>query len=466
MDEARFERGAWLALGASAALLLAVLLLNVYRYRLPTDGWVINSDIPAVTESVLGLPSALQPGDMLVSIAGVPFEELATTQTESWQAGETAQYGIQRGELALTIPVPIGNWNFSAIGKGLLDNWADNLLGLLYFLIGVYVFARRPRNLAAQVLLFLGAVRLVMSLTFIVPESLGDIWDPFAWLAVALLGYYIWAILLFPTLLLFTLVFPRPKRPFRTHPRLTVAFLYLLEPMLILLVGGPFAEAGPYIGFGLVAVYGLLTVASVIHTVITERRDPVERAQILWVGLGIALVGGFQFLENTLGFLIINEAGGVPWWENLLFALVYLALPVTIAIAILRYRLFDIDVIIRRTLVYGALTFTLALVYFGSVLVLQGLIEYLTGQSQSPIVIVISTLAIAALFTPLRHRIQNEIDRRFFRRRYDAEHTLEAFAAQLRQEVDLDEISRSLLTVATESVQPERVSLWVKDRRK
>jgi hypothetical protein len=214
-----------------------------------------------------------------------------------------------------------------------------------------------------------------------------------------------------------------------------------------------------------VAVYGLLTVISIVHSFFRMRDDPVARAQVMWVGLGIAIMAGYQFVSNTL-FLSTNFGEfffQTSWWMSLINGLVWLSLPTTVAIAVLRYRLFDIDVIIRRTLVYGGLTATLALTYFGSVLVLQNLLQALTGQSQSPVVIVVSTLAIAALFNPLRKRIQNEIDRRFYRRKYDAEQTLEAFTASLRQEVDLDEISQSLLAVTRETMQPEQISLWLKE---
>jgi hypothetical protein len=356
--------------------------------------------------------------------------------------------------------MPIGNWSLIALWNRMLADWSNSLIGLLYFLIGAFVFVRRPSNLAAQVLFFLGTVRLVMTLIVVIPLTLADFGDAFALTAVALLGYYIWGILLFPTLLLLSLVFPRPKWPFRTHPLLTLAFLYLFEAVILLFVGGISADAGATVGFGLVAVFGLLTVISVVHTLITERGDAVARAQIMWVGLGVALVAGFQFLENVFGFFIGN-AGATPWWVNLISAFVYLALPITVAIAILRYRLFDIDVIIRRTLVYGALTVTLAAVYFGLVTLLQALFTAISNQN-STISIVISTLLIAALFTPLRSRIQRDIDRRFYRKKYDAQKTLEAFSAQIREDVQLDQLTAHLLAVVGETIQPESVSLWLK----
>jgi hypothetical protein len=152
-----------------------------------------------------------------------------------------------------------------------------------------------------------------------------------------------------------------------------------------------------------------------------------------------------------------SVAGSAGWWLTLSIV------PLSLSIAVLRYRLYDIDVVINRTLVYGALSVMLGLVYFGSVASLQSVFRVLTGHEDFPqLTIVVSTLAIAALFDPLRRRIQAFIDRRFYRSKYDARKTLDDFSARLRDETDLDSLNGELISVVRETMQPEHASLWLR----
>jgi hypothetical protein len=190
--------------------------------------------------------------------------------------------------------------------------------------------------------------------------------------------------------------------------------------------------------------------------------DAAQRQQTKWVVLGmVAGMGGYCLLflltlvleSGVLASLVGNTAG----------LLLLLLLPIFIAVAILRYRLYDIDVFINRTLVYGVLTVTLALVYFGGVATTQTIFRALTDQQEQPqIAVVVSTLVIAALFNPLRRRIQAFIDRRFYRRKYDAAKTLEALSARRRDETDLDALCDDLTSVVRETMQPAHVSLWLR----
>jgi len=179
----------------------------------------------------------------------------------------------------------------------------------------------------------------------------------------------------------------------------------------------------------------------------------------------IAVVVGVSVVIVPFPTLVEPGVPGVLYTlvSRTVYYLALLLVPLSIAIAILRYRLWEIDVLINRTLVYGSLTTLLALAYFGSVTATQAIFHSLTDREEQPqLAIVVSTLVIAALFMPLRRRIQAFIDRRFYRRKYDARKTLEAFSAKLRDETDLDALSDDMVGVVRETMQPAHVSMWLR----
>jgi hypothetical protein len=204
-------------------------------------------------------------------------------------------------------------------------------------------------------------------------------------------------------------------------------------------------------------MFALLFVAAVSTLGLRLRRARgIEHQQIKWPAYTAVVAAGGSVLTET-----ISEAIGLRWLEWAGFVVVIatvVGFPMSIGIAIVRYRLYEIDTLINRTLVYALLTAILAAVYFGAVVLLQSLIVALTGQ-QSTLAVVASTLLIAALFNPLRRRIQSFIDRRFYRRKYNAAKTLEAFSAKLRDETDLEALNNDLVGVVRETMQPAQVSL-------
>jgi hypothetical protein len=206
----------------------------------------------------------------------------------------------------------------------------------------------------------------------------------------------------------------------------------------------------PFIA-GIALVMVLLALVSQVSQYRTGTR--IIRQQIKWVIFVVVLWAA--------GILVIFLPLGIPFeW----IALVSPLIPISIAVAILRYRLYDIDLIIRRTAVYGLLTGLLVMVYFGSVTLLQSLVSAVSGQA-SPLLIVLSTLLIAAIFSPLRRRVQDFIDRRFYRQKYNAELTLNHFAETARSEVDLESLAAELTGVIDETLQPSSVTLWLSSQR-
>ena len=196
-------------------------------------------------------------------------------------------------------------------------------------------------------------------------------------------------------------------------------------------------------------VWGLLLLLAAASLVFRFRRSKgQERLQLKW-------------LTFAATFFAAYAIGGILFDLPLtLFSILFLTLPVTVGIAVLKYRLYDIDLVINRTLVYGVLTGLLVLIYLGIVFVLQTLLTGVTTESD--LAVAGSTLAVAALFRPLRSRVQGFIDRRFYRHKYDAQHTLESFSSRLRDEVDLDQLANDLTFVVRETMQPTYVSVWLK----
>ena len=279
-------------------------------------------------------------------------------------------------------------------------------------------------------------VGLFVFLALLFPDGklASDRWRPFAWLAAAVVVVGILAAALSPG-------------PIRG-----------LEP-----INNPLGiEGAPNVVVALqMLIFGLGLGAAASMFARLRRTRGVERQQLKWFAYAVAVLAGSTILTN-----VVSEALGVGWlrWVGYLPTIVGLVgWPVAVGIAILRYRLYNIDLIINRTLVYVTLTAVLALVYLGGVSATQAIFRALTGQEHQPqFAVVVSTLAIAALFSPLRRRIQSLIDRRFYRRKYDAAKTLETFSAKLRDETDLDALSDDLMAVVRETMQPAHVSLWLR----
>jgi hypothetical protein len=217
---------------------------------------------------------------------------------------------------------------------------------------------------------------------------------------------------------------------------------------------------GPVVSGSAALAEGLLALVAAVSLLLRLRRARgEERQRIKWFAYAITVMAGGFFLTYT-----VAEAIDVRWvwWAGFGLTMAsVLGVQLSIAIAILKHRLYDIDLLINRTLVYGPLTAMLALVYFGGVVGLQAALRVLTGQ-ESTLAVVASTLAIAALFNPLRGQVQGFVDRRFYRRKYDAAKTLATFNARLRDQTELETLSSDVIGVVRETMQPAHVRLWLR----
>ncbi len=470
----RFDRGAWLTLVATALLLLWPIALSLLFTGYPTDGWASTTEVGffdgpfRLRYSLTGDPSPLLPGDLVTAIDG---RQLAVGQfpplPEPLEAGRIVSYSIDRAGQTLKADVElvhIGLGTFAAIW---LHNPILTLATLLTWLIAATVFFLRPDQPAARYLLIAFTFQAGTAFTEILANPYVYALPPWAiFLTTFYTTGYSWVYM--ASLILLVLVFPVRLRPLRRFPRALPALLYAV-PFLTMFFATPrypaVSQTDPQLWLGglTFAIFFILFPVVIFGAIIRNLlkvKEPVERAQVRWMALGFGVGLGVDALITLFSFATYDFAGQ----ERLraLTAVAGLALPLALAVGILRYRLFDIDVIIRKTTSYAIVTGMLALVYFGSVVVLQRVLSPVTGEST--VAVVLSTLLIAALFLPLRRRVQDTIDRRFFRRKYDAEQVLARFAATARDETDLDALTAELVRVIQETMEPESVTIWLKDQ--
>jgi hypothetical protein len=346
-----------------------------------------------------------------------------------------------------------------------------------FAVVGALLVAKRPTNLVGWIM---ATIALMMAIfhagllyaAYVIatrgqPDALAVLG---AWI-----GNWYWYLLLALAVIYVPLLFPDGRLPSRRWlpvavlPGIATLSIVVLGALADTLVLDPVVKDVHYRienpigieGLGHVEdlpIFGVLTglllvgiVGAVAAVMVRFRRSRgVERQQMKWFVYASALL------------LLTPVEGLLPEiFSNVLFGVVLIGMPTAIGIAVLRYRLYDIDLVINRTLVYGSLTVTLVLFYLGGVVSLQYAFRALTGQG-SQIAVVASTLAIAALFNPLRRRVQAFVDRRFYRRKYDAAKTLEAFSVKLRDETDLDALNAELVGVVRSTMQPAHVSLWLR----
>ncbi|RPI85495.1 MAG: hypothetical protein EHM41_10755 [Chloroflexi bacterium] len=352
------------------------------------------------------------------------------------------------------------------------------LFPIVFAIPGALIVSQQPRNTIGWLLLVPG---ILVGLPF--PPEYVNVSQPpaspsFLFLLTIWFDNWSWLLLVFPILLI-PLLFPNGRPP---TPRwrwvlhlaavmfgfflLLITFSETLTPLndeVEWFVENPIGFISSQELIENIVIYpwmvGLfvLTISSVAALFARFRNaSAVERRQIKWLLYACGIFGVVYSFNLAVG----GNPGPLFDIADMLFVLSMMTLPITIAVAILRHRLFDIDIIIRKTLIYALITGMLALTYFGSVVILQTLFTLLMGE-QSTLAIVISTLAIAALFTPLRRRVQSLIDWRFYRQKYDTEKVLTAFARRIRDETNLDALSTDLLGIVSETMQPESVSLWM-----
>ncbi len=442
LDAVWLWRGVWVF-----GLLLGLNIFGLYA-RLPADG--ATGDLESFEPGGFRVQwlleergGGLQVGDLIVRAGGHTAAEWldGAPRGSTWRTGEEVEYQVERAGRTKELFVELSPVSWGAILKRW---WAQLLASLGLMAVGGFVLWRRPGDLAAR-LLMLFCVTVAV-------QAWGDAynfqfavlpWPELFWFHFVV--EYASFILTYASILHFVLVFPERHPWPERHPRLALVGLYLLHPLIVAgaMLFSPSLNQGIRTGSHASWIVALiqicLAVAVAVRSVRTAR-DPVSKAQIRW----ILWVAGTALALGVPGYILPLALTGKPLIPHPIIMLLLALIPVVFAVAILRYRLFDIEVIINRTLVYGSLSGTLVLVYMGLVALLQQLFVAITGQ-RSNLAGVISTLVIAALFQPLRSVLQEAVDRRFYRERVDFRQAFFTFSEKVRTIIELPRLLRVLI---------------------
>jgi hypothetical protein len=385
--------------------------------------------------------------------------------------------GLVVGLTVATLAVDLVTTDPTEVRESMAGTVTLVLAFLTFAVVGALVAAQQPRNavgwlfLASPVFALLGAFAEEYAYRALVVDPGEPAGIVFAWI-------YGWA--WFPALgamMFVPLLFPDGRLPSRRwRPLLWVsATLLFLTTVAAALYPGPIDSTWPGTHDKPLAVDGLkgfldavmdpaglvfvILLLSLLASVVVRfrRSHGDERQQLKWMLVAVAVLVAQILVSEAFGDRLPDTVA------NVVFALAVAAVPVAAGIAMLKYRLYDVDVVIRKTLVYGALTVLLAAAYVGLVLAGQALFSSLTGGSN--LAIAVSTLVVAALFLPLRSRVQHAVDRRFYRRRYDAARTLAVFGSRLRDEIDLESLTGDLRQVVEETMRPAHVSVWLRSTK-
>jgi hypothetical protein len=464
--ESYFDRQAWLTAAFMAIFCLVTLVTTVTILRLPGDGWQMpytSQQTPAPLVHFAGdWPTPLLVGDQVLTVSGIHMPRDVSiephAQPPGWLAGNIFQYTLLRNGKILNVEVTLHQLDAGGVLRSLWHAMQDVPAEWSWSLIAILVFLLRPRNPAARLLFMMGVSHNVVVKLGWAATTISHNFAPLPAFYLYAFASSFWGYLFFPAITLLALSFPQRIFPLTRWPRGVPVLLFGLTLVLSVLAITLNNLALITLILGLNGVLVFLAFGAALVNTRRLAKDPVAKAQAMWVifGFALSIVPVLPAYLLSYNHIVTN----IGWVYN---TFTILSLPVCLAIAITRYRLFDIEVIIRRTLQYGLLTGLLALIYFGSVVLLQSILRIFAGDIPN-FAIVLSTLGIAALFNPLRRWAQDFIDRRFFRSKYIAEKVLEQFAVTAREDVELERLKAVLLSVVEKTVQPVKMGVWLKPK--